>query len=127
MEDHVHHKASRTALLNASQAESCCAAHSLAELYSAATRFPGKNRLSGEQALLFVDDVRRRLALVTLSAEEYYFALKGAAAAGIVGGTVYDALLCRCAMKADVEIIYTWNIRHFQLLYPEIASRIRTP
>ena len=32
----------------------CCGAHSLAEVYATLTRMPGKHRISGEQAMLFV-------------------------------------------------------------------------
>ncbi len=127
LKDHIHHQESTRALLAVQREEGCCAAHSLAELYAATTRLPGKHRLSGEQALLFLDDVRQRLALVALSADEYWSTLKDAAVAGIVGGAVYDALLCRCAMKVNAELIYTWNVKHFQLLSPEIAERVRTP
>jgi predicted nucleic acid-binding protein len=126
-EDHVHHEASLQAFLGADQVTGCCGAHSLAELYAAATRLPGKNRLSGEQVILFLGDVRERLDVVSLTPEEYYAALSAAAASGILGGAVYDALLCRCAVKANAEIIYTWNVKHFQQVSPDIAKRLRTP
>jgi hypothetical protein len=32
----------------------CCGAHSLAEVCSTLTRMPGKHRISGEQAMLFI-------------------------------------------------------------------------
>jgi predicted nucleic acid-binding protein len=64
---------------------------------------------------------------VTLTAEEYRAAMKEAAAAGIAGGTIYDALLAACALKAEAEVIYTWNVKHFQQFSPEIAKRVRTP
>jgi predicted nucleic acid-binding protein len=53
--------------------------------------------------------------------------MKEAAAANIAGGTIYDALLARCAMKAGAEVIYTWNVRHFQQFSAEISERVRTP
>lgn len=49
------------------------------------------------------------------------------AAAGVIGGAVYDALIARCALKAGADIIYTWNLSHFTRLGPEIARRVRTP
>jgi predicted nucleic acid-binding protein len=126
-EDHVHHAASLEVFLGAGKKEGCCGAHSLAEVYATATRLPGAHRLSGEQVLLFLENIRERLTIVTLTAEEYYKALKEAAAAGIVGGTVYDALLAQCALKARAETIYTWNIRHYQQLGPEITKRLKVP
>jgi predicted nucleic acid-binding protein len=45
-----------------------------------------------------------------------------------MGGTVYDALLARCALKVRAEVLYTWNVKHFQQLgLEEIVKRIRTP
>lgn len=127
LEDHEHHEASFAALLAADKKHSCCAAHSLAEVYSALTRLPGKHRLSGEQVLLFLQTIRERLTIISLSGREYYSAIEDAAAGGIVGGATYDALLARCALKARVETIYTWNANHFQRLGVEVAKRVKTP
>ena len=127
MEDHEHHEASLAAFVAADKKEGCCAAHSLAELYSALTRLPGKHRLSGEQVLLFLEAIEERLAVIALDSREYLSAIREAAAAGIVGGMLYDALLARCARKAAADVIFTWNTQHFLRLGPEVASRIKTP
>ncbi len=83
--------------------------------------------MSGDQVLLFLENIYERLSIVTLTAEEYRTAMRDAAAAGIAGGTIYDALLLACAVKAEAELIYTWNVKHFQQFSPEIAKRVRTP
>jgi predicted nucleic acid-binding protein len=72
-------------------------------------------------------DVRERLALVTLNDLDYLKALEQAAAAGILGGTVYEALIAHCALKANAQTIYTWNIRHFSRLGEKVAARLRQP
>jgi predicted nucleic acid-binding protein len=125
--DHEHHEASLRVFLKADKTQGCCAAHTLAELYATATRLPGKLRLSGDQVLLFLENIYDRLTILTLSDEEYRTAMKDGAAAGIAGGTIYDALLLACAVKAEAEVIYTWNVKHFQQFSPEIAKRVRTP
>ncbi|CAB4243939.1 PilT protein domain protein [Methylacidimicrobium sp. AP8] len=127
LEDHEHHEPSLQAFLDAEKSLDCCAAHSLAEVYSVMTRFPGRHRLSGEQVLLFLAQIRERLTLVALSPEEYYTAVERAADAGIVGGTVYDGLIVHCARKAKAEAIYTWNKRNFARFGPEIEARLRIP
>jgi predicted nucleic acid-binding protein len=127
MEDHQHHPASLKVFVEAGHRGGCCAAHSLAEVYSTLTRLPGRHRLGGEQALLFLDDIRERLVVVALDEREYYSAIKEAAAAGIVGGTIYDLLLAQCALKAKADRIYTWNIKHFGQFGPGVAERLRTP
>jgi len=127
LEDHEHHEASLDAFLKSDRRSSCCAAHSLAEVYATLTRLPGRHRLSGEQVLLFLENIRERLTLVTLDPEEYSAALHSAAANGIVGGAIYDALLAQCALKTRAETIYTWNVKHFQRINSEIARRVKTP
>lgn len=127
LEDHEHHESSLKAFLKADNRSACCGAHSLAEVYATLTRLPGRHRLAGEQVLLFLENIRERLTLVTLDPEEHFAAMRQAAAAGIVGGAVYDALLAHCALKARAETIYTWNVRHFQQMAPEIARRVKTP
>jgi predicted nucleic acid-binding protein len=76
MEDHEHHSTSLKVFVEAGRRQGCCAAHSLAEVYSTLTRLPGRHRLSGEQALLFLEDIRERLVLVALEGREYYAAIK---------------------------------------------------
>ena len=107
LEEHGHHEASLRAFLKASRQQDCCAAHSLAEVYSTLTRLPGKQRLSGEQVSLFLENIRERLATIALDSGDYTRALQEAALAGIVGGTIYDALIARCALKAKAGILYT--------------------
>lgn len=75
--------------------------------------------------MLFLAEIRSRLNVVALNEAEYYSAIQNAADRGVMGGTIYDALLVRCAAKAKAEIIYTWNIKHFQQI--DFAGRIRTP
>jgi predicted nucleic acid-binding protein len=125
--DHIHHKASLELFVHFDKTTGCCGAHSLIEVFSTLTRMPGKHRISGEQAMLFIGEIRQRLSLIALDGEEYAAALETCAARGIVGGTVYDAMLAHCALKAEAETIYTWNERHYAQCGPEITRRLRTP
>ena len=127
LEDHEHHEPSLAVFLTADKERACCAAHSLAELYSALTRLPGKHRLSGEQVLLFLEAIEERLTVIALEGEEYFSAIRRAAEAGIVGGMLYDALIAECALKSKAEKIYTWNLEHFRRLGEEVAERAQTP
>ena len=125
--DHVHHRPSQELFIQFDQSTGCCGAHSLAEVYATLTRMPGKRRISGEQAMLFIGNIRERLSVVALSGKEYADALEASAARGIVGGAIYDALLAHCALKAKADAIYTWNVRRYALCSREIADRLRTP
>jgi predicted nucleic acid-binding protein len=125
--DHIHHQASFDRFVQSDKSTGCCGAHSLVEVYAALTRMPGKHRISGEQAMLFIGNIRERLSIIELSGDEYADALQTAAALGIAGGSIYDAMLAHCAMKARAEIIYSWNTRHYAQCGPEVIQRLRTP
>ena len=125
--DHEHHVASHSLFLQCTKDEGCCGAHTLAEIYSTLTRMPGKYRVTGDQAMLFVGSVLERLSIIALSAEEYTRALDVWSQAGVTGGTIYDALLASCALKADAETIYSWNLRHYRGLGPAVESRLSQP
>ncbi len=124
---HVHHPASLELFIQFDKSTGCCGAHLLAEVYSTLTRMPGKRRISGEQAMLFVGSIRERLSIIGLSGDEYADALQASAALGIVGGGIYDAMLAHCALKAQAETIYSWNGRHYAQCGPEVTQRLRTP
>ena len=80
-----------------------------------------------ERVLLFVDEIRLRLRPVPLSPEEHFETIRDAADRGFAGGRIYDALFLRCARKCQAQTIYTWNLKHFRALAPDLAERIRTP
>ncbi len=124
---HPHHAPSLAAYLKANTENGCCAAHSLAELYATLTRLPGDDRMAGDQALLFLEELRERLKIIALEAQAYYSTIASAAAENIVGGTIYDMLLAQCAVQAHAEIIYTWDIRDFSRFGSAIAKRVHTP
>lgn len=125
--DHPHHSASAKVFAGAGKRNSSCGAHSLAELYSTLTSLPLKPMIAADQAMLFLEDVRLRLSLIPLDEADYFLALERSAGNGISGGRIYDALLLQCALKAKAEVIYTWNLKHFQQLAPDLARMIKTP
>ena len=77
--------------------------------------------------MLFIGSIRERLTLVALNGNEYVDALEAAAAHGVVGGSIYDAMLAHCAIKAHADTIYSWNVRHYAQFGPEVTERLRTP
>jgi predicted nucleic acid-binding protein len=125
--EHEHHEPSFALFSKQQKSIACTAAHCLAEVYSVVTGMPGKDRASPDEALLFLRDVRERLTLITLDEVEYFKVLEDAASAGTTGGTVYDAIIAHCALKAKAQTIYTWNLKHFNRLGERVASRVRQP
>jgi predicted nucleic acid-binding protein len=125
--DHVHHQASLDLFIQFDKSTGCCGAHSLAEVYSTLTRMPGKHRISGEQAMLFIGSIRERLSIIALDGDEYDNALETSATLGIVGGGIDDAMLAHCAIIGQAETIYSWNGRHYAFCGLEITQRLQTP
>ena len=125
--DHERHPPSIDLFLRFGKIDACCGAHSLAEVYATLTGMPGRRRVSGNEALLFLGDIRERLTLIALDEQEYFQTLETSAAAGLHGGAIYDALLGQCALKAVAETLYTWNTKDFLRLPAAIAGRVKTP
>ena len=124
---HVHHVRSLQRFAAAEKRRSACGIHSLAEVYAVMTALPVKPMIPPEQALLFVEEVRNRLTLVSLSAAEYFAAIQNAASRGFTGGRIYDSLLLACAAKCKAQAVYTGNLKHYQSLAPDLAPRMQTP
>ena len=124
---HVHHVPSLKRFAAAEKRHSACGVHSLAEVYAVMTALPVRPMIPPEQALLFVEEARNRLTLVSLSAQEYFAAIQNAASRGFTGGRIYDSLLLACAAKCKAQAVYTQNLKHYQSLAPDLAPRIQTP
>jgi predicted nucleic acid-binding protein len=109
--------------------EGFISAHSLAEMYAVLTSLPMPFRHTPEQALLSIDEnVERHFKTTALSGAEYLLFVRESALKGIQGGTIYDALLLKCAAKAGVDRIYTLNLKHFQAVAPpDIAPLLSSP
>ena len=125
--DHEHHERSFDLLLRHSRAEIGCSAHTLAEVYAGLTAMPGKKRVSGDEAVLYLQSIRARLTQITLTDDEYFQVVEEAATLGLSSGAIYDAIIGRCAVKAGAKSLYTWNIKHFVRLGPAVANRVKTP
>jgi predicted nucleic acid-binding protein len=124
---HEHHKPSRELWSHCVRDASAVSTHTIAELYNTLTAMPPAMRLAPRDTVLAVETFLKRLTPVALSADEYIATLERSAKMGHTGGMIYDALHLACARKIGAEQIYTWNIRHFQMVAPDLADRIVTP
>jgi len=125
--DHYGHDSSNALLAQARRDTWACGLHSLAEVYATMTAMPVRPLLAPEQVLLFVEEIPERLAMVSLAEPEYRRTMRDTAERGIAGGRIYDALLLACARKSQAKTIFTWNLKHFRQLAPDLSERIRTP
>ncbi|HKW74867.1 MAG TPA: PIN domain-containing protein [Terriglobales bacterium] len=127
---HSHHnqaaavmQTTRTKKLNA-----CTSVHALAEFYSVLTRAPFTPPVYPSEAWqLLSTNILPSFDLITLTPKEYLEAIQNCALQGWSGGRVYDALHLRCAQKFGCDRIYTFNLRHFKQLSPELADRVISP
>jgi predicted nucleic acid-binding protein len=123
--DHPRHASCLDLLAEASKKTHFCAAHAVAELYAVMTRLPVRPRITPEQGLLFVENVRDHVSVVTLSAAERFEAVAEAARRRLSGAKVYDLLTLKCAVKAGAERVYALNLPEFtRLAAPELRERL---
>ena len=125
--DHKDHEISLQVFAAANRETGACGAHSLAEVYAAMTALPVRPAMSTEQVCLFVEQIPERLTIITLDEADYLKTIREVAERRVAGGRVYDALLLACARKCQAETIYTWDVRHFRQIAPDLGGRIRTP
>jgi predicted nucleic acid-binding protein len=131
IKQHVDHERSFAVLdrVHGGKDDGTVSAHSLAEMYAVMTKLPVPYRHTPEQALLSIEEnVLKFFKTVSFSGNDYAALLREAAGTGIQGGTIYDAILLKSAVKAGVDKIYTLNIKHFQAIAPpEIAVKLSAP
>jgi predicted nucleic acid-binding protein len=125
--DHADHDASLRVFAGADRQTGACGIHSLAEVYATMTALPVRPVLATEQVFLFVQQIAQRLTPVVLKEAEYLETIRELAERRLSSGRVYDGLLLACARKSRAETIYTWDLKHFRQLAPDLADRIRTP
>ena len=102
--------------------------HCLAELYNILSKLAIQPRPRPQSILRAIEEDLLPVAeIVSLSKSDYLNTLKEAAKTGLIGGSIYDALIVTAAKKANVDRILTFNIRHFQRVWPEGIEKISAP
>lgn len=110
------------------QLELVVASHTLAELYAVLTTLPLKPRISSSVAWrLIKENVESTGKVISLTPAEYSATIKRLSEIGLIGGTIYDALIARVAQKAKVGRLLTLNIDHFKRVWQEGEDKIITP
>ncbi len=104
-----------------------CSAHTLAEAFNTLTRYPKGYGILTSDAWRLLSQLTAEFQIVSLTADDLVGVIGDAALRSIGGARVYDALILACARKVDAEMIYTFNVKHFQQIAPELAPRIMQP
>ena len=127
---HPHFNRARPVLEAASAGKDAyfISAHSVAEVWSVLTRLPVLPRINQSEARLILEtNVMKYFRLISATPEMYVKAVAACVECGAKGGAVYDALLLECARVADSDRIYTFNIRGFRRLSPDLGDLICAP
>ena len=127
---HPHHAQSVNLLqqIRAKKMEGLISAHGIAEFYAVITRAPLTPPVYPSEAWrLLAQNILPQFQLAALTAEQYTSVLRKASEKGWIGGLVYDALHLAAATNSHCKRIYTFNLRHFLQLAPELADTICSP
>lgn len=125
-DEHVHHGPSIRLLSRANKETSFITTHALAECFAVLTRLPGYAR-TADEVLLCIQQFQECFAILPLKEPAYLTAMERVAAARMSGGAVFDALHLGAALAAKLQVVYTWNVKHFERLATGFSIAIRTP
>jgi predicted nucleic acid-binding protein len=102
--------------------------HGLSEVYAVLTRTPFAPPVFPAEAWKILDEnVLPSFEIIAITPQMYKETIRDCAERGWIGGRIYDALHLRCARESGCNRIYTFNVRHFQQLAPDLAQRIGAP
>ena len=124
---HPHHgpSARHLAAAAATPGSYRCTTHALAEAYRVLVALPLAPRCTPSQALTLIrTSLAPRLAPVALTAKDYDRALDVAAASGLGGSAIYDALHLMAADRLDAVYLVTANQKHFTCLAQVARTRV---
>lgn len=127
---HPHYSQSSAALesVREKKIEGHLSGHGLAEAYAVLSRTPFSPPIHPTLAWkVLEEDILPYFDIVTITPHMYRETIRECAERGWIGGRIYDAVHLRCAREAECERIYTFNVRHFQHLAPDLAQRICAP
>ena len=127
---HPHHLAGTAVYreVMSGQHSGVVSAHGLAETFSALTRLPLSPMIHPTEAYrIITETVVRHCETIPLEESDYLAILETAARAGLRGGILYDAVHLHCAEKAHCDRIYTFNLRDFVRLAPQLQNKIASP
>jgi len=127
---HPHHAQALSTLLavHNKTVTGCVSGHGLSELYAVLTRAPVTPPIYPLEAWKIISaNVLANFEMITLTPGMYRDTIESCANHGGIGGGIYDALHLSCARQAACDRVYTFNVRHFQQLAPDLAGRIGAP
>lgn len=127
---HPHHAPSveLLKLIRGKRHEGVISAHGTAEFYAVLTRAPLSPPIYPSEAWRLLDEnILPHFNVATLSTAQYAAVLRQASQKGWTGGLVYDALHIAAAVNNQCKRIYTFHLRRFSQLAPDLGNVICSP
>lgn len=124
---HQHHKSSASLISGVPARSYATPRHCLAEFYSISTRgsVPGGEPLPPSGAVEAIEAYVSHIDTLDISPSDQFRAIRHFAERGGIGARVYDCLIGQVAIVNEIPLIVTWNVRHFEPLFPTL--RVATP
>lgn len=94
-------------------------AHALAETYATLSG-DVRLKINPYDAAQMVGDLAQALEIHALAARPYVALIQAAPAAGIRGGSFFDAIHAQAARETRCTEIHTLNVRHFKHVAPDL-------
>jgi predicted nucleic acid-binding protein len=103
-------------------------AHGIVEIFSVLTRAPYQPRISATHVWhMLQKSVLPWFEIETLTKNDYLNLIRESAMQDWTGGRIYDAIHIQIARKAKCDRIYTFDVRHFRSIAPDLSDRIMAP
>jgi len=121
VEDHTFHHATLAGLerLRGSKAHFVVPCHVLLECFSVLTRMPSPHRHPPEAVeRLLLDNFATDAEIPGIDRDLTWSTIRDLAAAGLIGGQVYDAVIAQSTFAAGAGVLLTWNVHDFARLAP---------
>lgn len=104
------------------------ALHSVTEAFSVLTRLPTHKYVPADEVWNVIEQTLLPAAtIVEVAANDVLAKLRWCASQQLAGGILYDALIALAAETADVDLLLTYNTRHFLQVLPTAVDRIHVP
>lgn len=129
LDSHIHHSESVLWLDRARNYKvgGCVSTHTLAETYSTVTRMPVRPRMTPALVQQQISVNFQTFTTIELTLSDYETAIARMVSLNLPGGGIYDALIAQAALKADVNVLLTFNPKHFTRLGDETAALVQVP
>lgn len=126
---HVHHARAYPWLnaVGSGALSGVVSAHALAEMFSVMTKIPLSPPITPAQGAQMIERLRPFFLVVEEDEGVAAAAVARCAAVGAATGAVFDAIHIVTAERAGVDVVVTFNERHFRRLSTTTTPRIVVP